>query len=785
MEEQQLTRVKEPSSTGARPAQAPQAEVLDPRLWDGFNLSYAPREKLNINPKLRLHSETAQEIDPIAFEVIRNALWILNEEHADTIRKVGASPVASFANDLNTSIQTETGEAVMFAPYVQYFAGVADLVVQWTLENRSHNPGIEDGDVFFQNDPLVGVSHQMDVQTFAPVFIDGALFCWVFNSVHVRDIGGTEPSSFCVEAKDVYGEATPIPPIKLVERGRLRTDVEQMIRRHSRIPGLLALDLRSQIAGVHAASNRARELVARYGAATVKAAMRKIIDDASAAVARRLQRIPDGTWHDVTYLGALSRGDRRAHRVTMTMTKTGDQLVFSNEGTETEFGSANCSFGAWRAAIANSMSALLAWDHRYCTGGVLKHASFRPVPGTINCIDRSGAVSNLLGIMSSVAMSATVLSKMLACDEELRANQMAVKASSAWTGMSGIDQWGHPYATVSLDEIASGGGAFSFKDGIDQGGTYTIPRSEAGDCEVWEQASPILYLFRRYSLGFGHGKYRGGRGIVLGWVGRGTENQVMSAASIPLSLPGANGLWGGHCGQAGFFMSAHNCGIAQAMAEGRFPGSVEKLRESVKLQAVPPKSVGVPLLRDDVWVMDIGSAGGYGDPIKRDPAAVLEDAGDGLPLEQASGIYGVIITDGKVDAARTAERRKQIRRERLARALPPLQSIQRPAPNGGERLLFEMGGELKVVEIDGRAYIVCAGCGHYLCEGAGNYKLGCARINGSLSELDEFLYGDAKVELDDEMVYRSYICPGCGVLLENELARGDEPPFWDVRLNLR
>ena len=121
-------------------------------------------------------------------------------------------------------------------------------------------------------------------------------------------------------------------------------------------------------------------------------------------------------------------------------------------------------------------------------------------------------------------MSAAVLSKMISCDEELRKNQIAVKASSCWTGMSGIDQWGHPYATVSLDEIASGCGAFSFRDGIDQGGTYTIPRSEAGDCEVWEQASPILYLFRRNSMGFGHGKYRGGRGIVLGWVGRGTDN---------------------------------------------------------------------------------------------------------------------------------------------------------------------------------------------------------------------------------------------------------------------
>jgi N-methylhydantoinase B len=781
--EEQVTRPIQPLT--AAEAQNSEAPALDPRLWDGFTLSYVPRAKLNISPKVRLHTETAAEIDPIAFEVIRNALWILNEEHADTIRKVGASPVASFANDLNTSIQTEIGEAVMFAPYVQYFAGVADLVVQWTLENRGENPGIEEGDVFFQNDPLVGVSHQMDVQTFAPVFIDGALFCWVFNSVHVRDIGGTEPSSFCVEAKDVYGEATPIPPIKLAERGRLRVDVEQMIRRHSRIPGLLALDLRSQLAGVHAAINRAKELVSRYGAATVKAAMRKIIGDASAAVSQRLRRLPDGTWHDVTYLGALTKGDRRAHRVTMTMTKTGDQLVFSNDGTETEFGSANCSFGAWRAAIANSMSALLAWDHRYCTGGVLKHASFRPVPGTINCIDRSGAVSNLLGIMSSVAMSATVLSKMLACDEELSTNQIAVKATSVWTGMSGIDQWGQPYATVSLDEIAQGCGAFSFRDGIDQGGTYTIPRSEAGDCEVWEQASPILYLFRRYSLGFGHGKHRGGRSVVVGWVGRGTESQYMSAASIPLSLPGANGLWGGHCGQAGFFMAAHECGIEQAMADGRLPGSVEQLRELVALKAVPPKSVGVPLLSDDVWVMDIGSTGGYGDPLKRDPQAVLEDIRDGLPIEQASRIYGVVLAGDSVDDAGTQARRAEIRCERMARAQAPLRPIEHPAPNGGEKLLFKMGGGLQVREIDSRAYIVCAGCGHYLSAAGGNYKLGCARIDGSLSELDASLYGDAREELDDVMVYRSYICPGCGVLLENELARGDEPPFWDVRLNLR
>jgi N-methylhydantoinase B len=259
----------------------------------------------------------------------------------------------------------------------------------------------------------------------------------------------------------------------------------------------------------------------------------------------------------------------------------------------------------------------------------------------------------------------------------------------------------------------------------------------------------------------------------------------MSAASIPLSLPGANGLWGGHCGQAGFFMSAHDCGIERVMTGGRLPGSLEALREVADLKAVPPKSVGVPLLSNDVWVMDIGSTGGYGDPIKRDPQAVLEDVRDGLPLEQAERIYGVVAAGDSVDVAKTEQRRTAIRHERLARAQAPLRLVETPAPNGGETLLFRMGDELKVTEVDGRAYIVCAGCGHYLCDAAGNYKQGCGRIDGSLNELDDTLYGDASQELDDAMVYRSYVCPGCGVLLENELARGDEPPFWDVRLNLR
>ena len=154
----------------SRPAAA------SPNRWDGRNLGYIPSGPLRLSRAIKLHTDVAAQVDPITFEVIRNALWIVNEEQADTIRKVAASSVTVYSYDLNTAIQTEAGEPILFAPYIQYFAGVSDLVIRWTLENRSNNPGIFDGDIFFQNDPLIGVSHQMDVQTFAPVFVDGRSF---------------------------------------------------------------------------------------------------------------------------------------------------------------------------------------------------------------------------------------------------------------------------------------------------------------------------------------------------------------------------------------------------------------------------------------------------------------------------------------------------------------------------------------------------------------------------------------------------------------------------------
>jgi len=105
-----------------------------------------PPKKLSISPRLKLHRKARREIDPVTFEVVRHALWNVNEEHGATIQRLSGSPVAMYALDLNPSILTEDAEFVYFGPYMQYMSGVTDTQVKWTLENRSANPGIRDGD---------------------------------------------------------------------------------------------------------------------------------------------------------------------------------------------------------------------------------------------------------------------------------------------------------------------------------------------------------------------------------------------------------------------------------------------------------------------------------------------------------------------------------------------------------------------------------------------------------------------------------------------------------------
>lgn len=757
-------------------------------VWDGKDYPYRPGPELSISDKLRLHRAHDAVIDPITFEVLSSRLWNINEEHADTIQRVSGSPVVVHNYDFNTCIQTEDGEPFLFAPYIQYFTGAAELAIKYTLENRSANPGIGPDDIFISNDPLIAGSHQMDVAVYGPVFHEGELFCWVFNACHSRDVGGVEPGGFCIQAPNHYYEAPSLRAVKVADADGIRADIEDTFLRFSRLPHLLALELRSQIAGIIRARTRIRELLQQYDATVVKATMRKLIDDTERAVADRLNGLPDGRWREVVHFGAALPGDRQSHKVVLTLTKKGDHLTFDNYGTDAQFGSVNAGYGQLRAAIGAALAYSLAYDHRFCVGGVFRRTTIDAQIGTISAADRDGAVSSTQAPVLLIYMAAKVISKMMYPDPELRKGVMATSslASSGWLTHSGVDQYGKPFATVTLDHTAGGVGAFSFRDGIDQGGNTFWPKSEIPDVEAWEQFFPVLYLYRRAALNGGHGRYRGGDGIAFAFRGHRTSTQVASTISIASGLSTHSGIYGGHWGETGTFYGITNGNFPELLEKGMLPTSPTELRQvrGVAEGVLPPKTVGHPLGERDAIEESVFGGGGFGDPLDREPDAVAADVSNLLVTSHlARHVYGVVLgRDGGTDGGATRGLRERMRAERLERAV-----VERRL-EGVEATTIEVwvdvGPHLGLGPgADGEFYYVCTGCGLPICARGENYKEWSGRIDSSLPEIDADVFADPALELDVAVVYRIFVCPGCGSAFENELTIGHEPPFQDIDID--
>ena len=641
-------------------------------VWDGVNQSYIPPEPLNLDPAVELHSAAAEEVDGVDYEVLRHALWNVNDEHGVTIEKVSGSPFASNAHDFNTVILTEDGEYVFFGPHIQYFSGAMDMPIKWTLEHLGGSPGIGEGDMFLSNDPWVGASHQSDVQLTCPVFWEGRIFCWVANALHQYDIGGNTPGSFCADAETVFDEPVPIPPLKMVEADQIRPDLERMYVRHSRQPQLVALDLRAQMAGNIVARNRILGFIERYGPETVKGVMRKIIADGEESFVRRLRQIPDGTWRAVGYLEAALPGDRGVYPVTMNVRKQGDYLTFDNRGSHAAVGAVNSTFSGWRAGILCILNPYLCYDQLYSTGGMLRHVRFEPEAGTINCPSFPASVTNSqIGNVFGGALANAALGKMLLAAPELRGEAFAVGGGSVFpmSAIGGVDQYGNEFGTGFLDPLGGAVGAFPDRDGVDTGGTFYEPKTIMVNVEQIEQMFPVLYLYRReLPDSGGAGKHRGGNGGSFAVVAHGIETIYHAPSAAGCAVPTSFGLSGGSPACTNNFRMLRGSDVRARFSSREIPQSIEDFEGEE--QVVEPKERGMTQGVDDVWEVSWCAGGGYGDPLERDPASVLADVLHGrVSRETAVEVYGVVFADGpEVDAAATEESRKEARRGRLERA---------------------------------------------------------------------------------------------------------------------
>lgn len=747
--------------------------------FDGRVLPYIPGDELGVDPAL-VYFEALEETDPITYEVLRHSLWNLNEEHGATIVKVSGSPIALYSHDFNPTICRADGEIVLNGPYIQFFSGIADLVVKWTLENRSASPGIREGDVFVASDPWIGTTHQPDNYVLAPVFRDGKLFSWVVNTLHLHEIGGTTPGSFCVEARDVFWEPAPVPPVKLVDGGVLREDLLDLLTRRSRVANLVALDIRAQLAGATAAARRMHDLCDRYGATTVNGAMERMVTACQRALDAKLQRMPDGVWRDVQYTGVALPGDEACDRIELTVEKRDKSLIVRNAGTDPQReGTLSCTFAGWRAAVLAALSSTLTSDQLYVTGGLVRRVQFEPTPGTLTCASFPAAVTMYTGTLITAQMAVRIVAKMLLATPDLRGDVLGScgVATTLGTAFGGTDRNGHPFGTVSIEPNVGALGAAPHRDGISTGGMWWDPRSSIANCEENERYYPFRYLQRREARGAGgHGRWRGGDGLVVSWAAHDTDDLRYSPIAAGSVIPSAPGLAGGYPGAPGGNYLRREDGTPGVRLRSKEPERRLAPGEFIEMQTI--------------------SAGGYGDPIDRDVDLVAGDVASGRDSpDTAERIYGVALSaSGAVDHARTQALRAGIRERRIASGSPgsALSSSAANVSGLATAARMRIGDILGVAEavLDGASDVgqasirfICCSCGWDLGPCEGNYKDHALMLDEPLTSLgDSFV--DPVVELPDaELVARQYACPGCGSLLECEIARRSDEPVRDMELD--
>jgi N-methylhydantoinase B len=160
--------------------------------------------------------------------------------------------------------------------------------------------------------------------------------------------------------------------------------------------------------------------------------------------------------------------------------------------------------------------------------------------------------------------------------------------------------------------------------------------------------------------------------------------------------------------------------------------------------------------------------GGYGDPVDRDPQAVLRDVLLGLVTVEAAGdIYGVAVDPAAatVDEPRTRARRLEIRSERVGKAVPHATS-RTDVPASGMRI-----GEYLQCTADGATQ--CTWCGETFAPAGGDWKDHAVLRSSPLSRA-----GSHRPDSDEFSLIEA-CCPGCGTVLETELTRSGDQPLHD------
>jgi N-methylhydantoinase B len=700
------------------------------------------------------------ELNAVTFEVIRNRMVAITEEMRIALQSVSGSPTVTEASDFFTGLFLPDGSIVSMGFQVSFQAPVCGQVIRHI--NGKPQLKVHDGDIFIGNDPYIGALHQNDVQMISPIYAGGEIIAWAGVEAHETDVGGMDFASWCPKAREVYQEGMRIPCVKLVDRGELREDVLEMIVAASRLPDLLGLDIRAFIATVNVARRRIAELVARYGVRTIKDVMRRMIQASEVRMRARLLELPDCEVRASDFIEHDGH-ENILYKIDLRAFKKADRLMLDFSGSSRQApGFINATRAGLIGGAAGGVLTTLGFDIQW-NEGILSPVEVVAPDGLI-CTAQfpapvGSATVETIWSVGTATMSA--LNKLLATSPKYRHRAQGTSAGCMATfNLGGINQYCEPFGLHLMDPIATGGGAFATKNGVDAGGPIISPVSSIADVERNEQAAPLFYLHRRLACDTGGaGKFRGGLSAEVALTLGGIKQAHALIMTHGAEVPNSTGLSGGWPAST----------VRQSMGYGAVSnGSAQ----DGKWEHFDPKPGLMVMTNQDVFAVTWQGGGGYGDPLEREPDAVLHDVRAGIVSPDAArAIYGVVVDSDVIDYVATQKQRANIRKRRIGAT----DAASRKRVNGPQ--VASLSDGLFLVKADSATHVVSA-AGYVLSTNSTRWRAGAKAVTF------EQLPPEHRITLHRDLRCTAYYCPASGALLAVDLHRADEAPPDDLVLDL-
>lgn len=555
-----------------------------------------------------------KSVDPVTAEIIRGGLYTIANEMSDTVIRTARTSTFSESHDFSTSIFDGKGRLISVSAGLPMHMIASRFSVMEVLKDFGDN--IYPGDVFVLNDPYHGGSHIPDWTIMIPIFHNEEILFFPVTRAHQGDTGGAAPGGYYPGATDIWQEGLRLPPIKIYEKGVSRPDIIKMLQINTREPRFWG-DLQAMIASIKIGEKRLLEMLNRYGARQMVDYTGYLIDYTDKRFRAEIETWPDGVYEADAYLEHDCQGITDIKiKVKATVNKDSLKLDFSGSDPQVP-GFVNSPLCNSYAFIFVALASMIDETIPHNDGLFNPVEIYLPEGTVVNPKPPAPCTACTLHIGGEIA-EAVAFALGNAVPE--RAYVQNVKQGMPIVTF-GVDP---ETAEMFIDQNTNtSGGWCNATSGLDGWGALPcyFGAMTMATAELHDMDYPNFTIEREYVTDSGGpGKWRGGLGTL-----------VKQKATSP--------------------MYAHTYLIGTSYPMRGFNGGMDGSPNQIVLRAGSPNELIVKdtafneiLDANDILIAELGGGGGWGNPLERNPAAVLDDVIDEyVSFESALRDYGVVI----------------------------------------------------------------------------------------------------------------------------------------------